>query len=110
VLRIQRIIDALDVLSAPDLDLVVDPRSLWYFEDDVPQRGRGNPPHGQSTRKAEDSLGEVYLVGLTPEEEGAVAAFNTRDFATCEEPVDRRFVDEALLQLVDGQATHATSD
>jgi hypothetical protein len=38
-----------------------------------------------------------------------VAAFNNGDFATRKEPVDRSFVDEALLQLVDGKATHATS-
>jgi hypothetical protein len=36
-----------------------------------------------------------------------VAAFNNRDFATRKEPVDRGFVDEALLQLVDGEATCA---
>jgi hypothetical protein len=95
------------VLSAPDLDLIVDPRSLRHFEDDVPQRCRGNPAHRESARKAENSLDEVYLVGLTPEEKGAVAAFNKRDLATCKEPVDRRFVDETPLQLVDGEATRA---
>jgi hypothetical protein len=54
-------------------------------------------------------LGQRYLVGLTPEQECAVAAFDEGDFATCKEPVDRRFVDEALLQLVDGEATRAAA-
>jgi hypothetical protein len=36
-----------------------------------------------------------------------VAAFNKRDFPTCKKPVDRDFVDESLLQLVDGEATRA---
>jgi hypothetical protein len=54
-------------------------------------------------------LGQVDLVGLTPEEECAVAAFDDGDFATCKKPIDRRFVDEALLELVDGEATRAAS-
>jgi hypothetical protein len=54
-------------------------------------------------------LGQVHLVGLTPEEECAMAAFDDGDFATCKKPTHRRFVDEALLELVDGEATRAAS-
>ena len=98
------------MLSALDLDLVVDPRSFGHLEHDVPQRGRGNSPHRQSTRQAENPLGEIYLIGLTPEEECAVAAFDDGDFATCKEIVHRRLVDQALLlELVDGEATRAAS-
>jgi hypothetical protein len=38
-----------------------------------------------------------------------MAAFDDGDFATCKETVDRRFVDEALLELVDGETTRAAS-
>ena len=38
-----------------------------------------------------------------------MAAFDDGDFATRKEPVDRRFVDEALLQLIDGEATRAAA-
>jgi hypothetical protein len=38
-----------------------------------------------------------------------VAALDGGDFATCQETVDRSFVDEALLELVDGEATRAAS-
>jgi hypothetical protein len=54
-------------------------------------------------------LGQVCLVGLTSEKEGAVTAFDDGDFATCKKMVHRRFVDEALLELVDGEATRAAS-
>ena len=36
-----------------------------------------------------------------------MAAFNNGNFATRKEPVDHGFVDESLLQLVDGEATRA---
>jgi hypothetical protein len=110
MLRIQRIVETLDMLPASDFDLVVDPRSLRNPEDDVPQRGLSHSPHRQPARQAENSLGEVHLIGLTSEEEGAVAALDDRNFATCEEAVDCRFVDRAvLLELVDGEATRAAS-
>ena len=67
-------------------------------------------PHRQSRRQAENSLRQVYLVGLTSEEECAVAAFDDGDLATCKKMVHRRFVDEALLlELVDGETTRAAS-
>jgi hypothetical protein len=107
-LWIRGIIEALDVPSTYNLDLVVDPRPLRHLEDDVPQRGRIDSPHRQSTREADDSLGEVDLVGLTPKEKCAVAAFDDRDFLNCQEIVHPRFIDEALLlKLVDGEATRA---
>src|SRR5207342_2273788 len=110
MLWIQRIVETLDMLAASDFDLVVDPRSLRNPEDDVPQDGPSHPPHRQPGRQAENSLGEVHLVGLTPEEESAVATFDDRNFATCEEAVHCRFVDRALLlKLVDGEATRAAS-
>ena len=110
MLWIQRIVETLDMLPASDFDLVVDPRSLRNPKYDVPQRGLSHSPHRQPGRQAENSLHEVHLVGLTAEEEGAVAAFDDRNFATCEETVDCRFVDRALLlELVDGEATRAAS-
>src|SRR5215218_9428685 len=109
-LWIQRVIDALDVVSEFDLDLVVDPRFWRYFQDQVPQRCLGYSPHGQSTRQAENSLGEVNLVGLTSEDERAVTAFNDGDLPTSKELVHHRFIDRArLLESVDGDSTGAAS-
>ena len=36
---------------------------------------------------------KVYLVGLAPEKERNVAAFDDRDFVLPEEPLDRSFID-----------------
>jgi hypothetical protein len=55
-------------------------------------------------------LRKEYFVGLTPENEGAVTAFDDGDFATREESVHRRFVDRILLlELIDGVAASAAS-
>jgi hypothetical protein len=55
-------------------------------------------------------LDEIYLIGLTSEEECAVAALDDGNFATWEESVHHRFVDPALLlELIDGEAICAAS-
>jgi hypothetical protein len=54
-------------------------------------------------------LGQIYLVGLSTEQECAVAALHDGDFSAGKKPVDRGFVDEALLQLIDGEPTRAAS-
>ena len=64
-LGVQRVVEAIGVLAAAYLELIVDAGAFGRFEHDVPQRGRGYLPHGHPIGQPENPLRKMHLVGLT---------------------------------------------
>jgi hypothetical protein len=100
---VQRVIDALALLAARDLKLVLDPRAVGQLQDDVPQVGAAQPPQRHALGQPKDLVHQVDLAGLAPVEEGAPGALDNRYLLPREEAVnDGRLDGPALPEPVDG--------
>ena len=89
-LLVERVVEALDVVAAPELDLVVDPGALRQLEHEVPQVGVPQTAQREALGQPDDPLHDVHLVGLAAEQERAAAALDDGDLVPGEEAVDRR--------------------
>src|SRR5690348_9599068 len=86
--RVQRIVEALPVVAADHLQLVLDPGPVRQLEHRVPQVGAAEPAQRQVVGQPERAVHDEHRVGLAAEQERAPRALHDRDLVPGQEPVD----------------------